>query len=75
VNRPVVPPDLPPGRVVYARLRSFSEVGDRIRLLFEDPSSTTAVLWQSLDDPKPGVGQRVAVEVDDRGKPRAWHPA
>jgi hypothetical protein len=60
--------------VVYARLRSLSERDGRVRLLFEDPGGVTAVYWQDIGDPCPGVGQRLCVEVGERGRPRSWRP-
>jgi hypothetical protein len=60
--------------VVYARLRSLSERDGRVRLLFEDPGGITAVYWQDIEDPRPGVGQRLVVEIDDRGRPQSWRP-
>jgi hypothetical protein len=72
MSAPAVPPET---RIVYARLRSFSEREGRLRLVFADPSGRTEIFWVDLGDPKPGAGQRVAVTVDDRGKPLSWAPA
>ncbi len=62
--------------VVVARVVSVEErAAGGCRVVLADTQGVEAVLWLALGAVRPGVGQRVAVEVNERGVPQSWSRA